>query len=73
MPYYNICNMIIINVAWYIEQTVSEIKKAVEDCMKNTPPPPNFEKKHYTYINGKIEKEENYIDEDDWDDGWRSV
>ena len=70
MTYCNICNMIIINVAWYIEQTVSEIKKTVEDCMKNTP---NFEKKHYTYLNGKIKEGENYIDEDDWENGWSKV
>ena len=63
--------MIIINVAWYIEQTVSEIKKAVEDCMKNTP---NFEKKRYTYINGEFhEEEEENIDEDDWNNGWSKV
>ena len=61
MTYCNICNMIVINVAWYIEQTVSEIKKTVEDCMKNTP---NLEKKHYTYVNGKIKEEEGLILDD---------
>ena len=54
MTYCNICNMIVINVAWYIEQTVSGIEKTVEDCMKHTP---NFEKKHYTFVNGKIKEE----------------
>jgi len=73
MSCYNIYNMVIINVAWYIEQTVSEIKKAVEDCMKNTPP--NFEKRRYTYVNGEIltEEAEDYIDEDDWNNGWSKV
>ena len=62
--------MIIINVAWYIEQTVSGIEKTVEDYMKNTA---NFEKKQYTYVNGKIKEGENYVDEDDWENGWNKV
>ena len=70
MTYCNICNMIIINVAWYIEQTVSGIEKTVEDYMKNTA---NFEKKQYTYVNGKIKEGENYVDEDDWENGWSKV
>ena len=70
MTYCNICNMIVINVAWYIEQTVSEIKKTVEDCMKNTP---YFGKKYYTFVNGKIKEGENYIIEDDWENGWSKV
>ena len=70
MTYCNICNMIVINVAWYIEQTVSEIRKTVEDYMKNTA---NFEKKQYTYVNGKIKEGENYVDEDDWENGWSKV
>ena len=70
MTYCNICNMIVINVAWYIEQTVSGIEKTVEDYMKNTA---NFEKKQYTYVNGKIKEGENYVDEDDWENGWSKV
>ena len=67
MTYCNICNMIIINVAWYIEQTVSGIEKTVEDYTKQG-------KKHYTFVNGKIKEEENYIiDEDDWENGWSKV
>lgn len=65
MTYCNICNMIMINVAWYIEQTVSGIEKTVEDCTKH-------EKKHYTFVNGKI-KEGERLDEDDWENGWSKV
>jgi hypothetical protein len=57
--------MIMINVAWYIEQTVSGIEKTVEDCTKH-------EKKHYTFVNGKI-KEGERLDEDDWENGWSKV
>ena len=71
MTYCNICNMIVINMTWYIEQTVSGIEKTVEDCMKHTS---HFEKKHYTFANGKIKEGENYIiDEDDWENGWSKV
>ena len=67
MTYCNICNMIMINVAWYIEQTVSGIEKTVEDCTKHG-------KKHYTFVNGKIKEGENFIiDEDDWENGWSKV
>ena len=71
MTYCNICNMIIINMAWYIEQTMNEIKNVVEDCMNHTP---SIEKKNYTFVNGKIKEGENYIiDEDDWENGWSKV
>jgi len=64
MTYCNICNMIIINVAWYIEQTMNEIKNVVEDCTKHG-------KKHYTFVNGK--NKENEILDEDWENGWSKV
>jgi hypothetical protein len=56
--------MIMINVAWYIEQTVSGIEKTVEDCTKHG-------KKQYTCVNIKIK--ENEILDEDWENGWSKV
>jgi len=61
--------MIIINMAWYIEQTMNEIKIVVEDCMNHTP---SIEKKHYTFVNGKMEEGE-MLDDDDWEKVWSKV
>lgn len=71
MTYCDICNTIIINMTWYIEQTMNEIKNVVEDCMNHTP---SMENKHYTFANGNIKEGENYIiDEDDWENSWSKV
>jgi len=57
--------MIIINVAWYIEQTINRIDQMVEDCTKH-------EKKHYTFVNGEI-KEGELLNENDWENEWSKV
>tara|TARA_B110000008_G_scaffold236590_1_gene241983 strand:+ start:2048 stop:2194 length:147 start_codon:yes stop_codon:yes gene_type:complete len=48
---------------------MNEIKDVVEECMNL---PPTIEKKNYTFINGKKE-EEQYLDDEDWEDGWSQV
>jgi len=58
-----------VNAMWYIEQLMNEIKNVVEDCTNSTP---YIEKKHYTFVNGKI-KEGELLDEDDWENSWSKV
>jgi hypothetical protein len=48
---------------------MNEIKDVVEECLNL---PPTNEKKNYTFINGKKE-EEQYLDDEDWEDGWSQV
>ena len=69
MTYCDMCNLLVINIAWYIEYTMNEIKDAVEECLDL---PPTNEKKNYTFINGDKE-EEHYLDDEDWEDGWSQV
>jgi hypothetical protein len=59
----------VINIAWYIEYTMNEIKDAVEECLDLSL---TNEKKNYTFINGSKE-EEHYLDDEDWDDSWSHV
>ncbi len=69
MTYCDMCNLLVINIAWYIEYTMNEIKDAVEECLNL---PSTNEKKNYSFINGnKIE--ERYLDEEDWENGWSHV
>ena len=69
MTYCNTCNILMVNIAWYIEYTMNEIKDAVEECLNL---PPSIEKKNYSFVNGnKIE--ERYLDEEDWENGWSHV
>lgn len=69
MTYCDMCNLLVINIAWYIEYTMNEIKDAVEECLDLSL---TNEKKNYTFINGSKE-EEHYLDDEDWDDSWSHV
>ncbi len=69
MTYCDMCNLLVINIAWYIEYTMNEIKDVVEECLNL---PPTNEKKNYTFINGDKEKE-HYLDDEDWENGWSHV
>jgi hypothetical protein len=69
MTYCNTCNILVINIAWYIEYTMNEVKHVVEDCLNL---PPTIEKKNYTFVNGNKE-ESQFLDEEDWEDGWSQV
>ena len=69
MTYCDMCNILVINIAWYIEYTMNEIKDVIEEYLNL---PPINEKKIYTFINGKKE-EEQYLDDEDWEDGWSQV
>jgi hypothetical protein len=59
-------NLIVINVAWYIENSIIEIRNAFDDCLKEYKTQPRF-------INGEISEDKNLIDEEDWNDGWNPV
>jgi len=50
-----------VNIAWYIEYTMNEIKDIVEECLNL---PPTIEKKNYTFVNGN-KKETELLDEED--------
>ena len=47
MTYCDMCNLLVINIAWYIEYTMNEIKDVVEECLNL--PPTNEKKKLYFY------------------------
>ena len=66
MDYCNICNIIIINVSWYIENTLNEIKNVTDEYMTEQTTPPSL-------INGVISEDKNLIDEEDWNNGWSPV
>ena len=66
MDYCNICNIIIINVSWYIENTLNEIKNVTDEYMTEQTTPPSL-------INGAISEDKNLIDEEDWNNGWSPV
>ena len=69
MTYCNTCNILMVNIAWYIEYTMNEIKDVVEECLNL---PPTTEKKNYTFVNGN-KKETELLDEEDWENGWSQV
>jgi len=58
-----------VNIAWYIEYTMNEIKDIVEECLNL---PPKKKKKNYTFVNGN-KKETELLDEEDWENGWSQV
>ncbi len=62
MTYCDMCNLLVINIAWYIEQTMNEVKNVVEEYLDL---PPTIEKKKYTFINGNKEEVE-LLDGEDW-------
>ena len=66
MDYCNICNVIIINISWYIENTLNEIKLVIDEYMTEETNPPSL-------INGEISEDKNLIDEEDWNNGWSPV
>ncbi len=43
MTYCDMCNLLVINIAWYIEQTMNEVKNVVEEYLDL---PPTIEKKN---------------------------
>ncbi len=69
MTYCNTFNNLMTNLAWYIEYTMNEIKDVVEECLNL---PPTNEKKNYTFVNGKKE-EGQFLDDEDWENGWSQV
>ena len=81
---YSICNSIIIQIAWFMEQVLVDLNKVKEEIIlvieesSSSPSPPLSPSpktllKEYKYVSGYDEKIEEYVNDEDWMEAWDKV
>ena len=75
---YSVCNSIIIQIAWFMEQVLVDLNKVKEEIIMVIEEPPSAASpktllKEYKYVSGYDEKIEEYASDEDWMEAWDKV